>query len=355
MKRIYVALPLLAVLAIAAWYWRDSINTGDSSASSANAAQANTNALLAATGQGGANKSRIIVQAPVDVNTRANGFGSSVATGATEPAPLPSPPVRETLAPEQARIAELLSRRNLARSIAEAANADDAQLNALALVLIDFCTTHTTAGAKAQAASGGPPPSSTRAKTSTGGIDATDPRRLDNARWIVESCKDFNVASAQSYAEAALTRLNAKGSNTGAVFSQLSPQLDYKAVSPAQYSLVTDAMNEKNIALLELLGPQIAPALANAFVGGDASAAASSSLAWQLALCQLGAYCGRDSLALREACWQFGACTGDDLASAVRAAMVRDGLTSTALDQQVRLFIKAINTRDPDVLGIRRK
>lgn len=353
MKRIYFALPLLAVLAVTGWYWRDSITAGDSSANAATAAQKKSSIASAAAGQSGSNESRIIVQASAELSARQNSSGAGSAT--VEHQALPSPSVRETLPPEQARIAELLSRRNLARSIAEAANSDDPQLNALALVLIDFCTAHTTAGAKAQAASGGPPPISTRAKTSTAGIDATDPRRLDNARWIAESCKDFNVASAQSSAEAALTRLNAKGSNTGAVFSQLSPQLDYKAISPAHYSLITDALNEKNMALLELLGPLIAPTLIHAFVGGEASATASSSLAWQLALCQLGAYCGRDSLALREACWQFGACAGDDLPSAIRAAMIRDGLTSTALDQQVRLFIKGINTRDPEVLGIRRK
>jgi hypothetical protein len=35
--------------------------------------------------------------------------------------------------------------------------------------------------------------------------------------------------------------------------------------------------------------------------------------------------------------------------------MVRDGLPSTALDKQVNLFVKAINTKDPELLGIRRK
>ena len=352
-KRIYLLLPLLAALAVAGWYWRDSVNAGASSASSANAAQAKSNGSSAGVTRGSANESRIIVQAAVEINTAQNGVSPGAAT--VELTPLTSPPLRESLPPEQARIAELLSRRNLARSIAETANADDAQLNALSLLLVDFCMAHTTASAKAQAASGGPPPSSMRAKTSTAGADGTDPRRLDNARWITESCKDFNEGSGQSYADAALTRLSAKGSNAGLVFSELSPQLDYKALSPRQFSVITDALNEKNMALLELLGAQIAPALNGAFVGGDASAAASSSLAWQLALCQLGAYCGRNSLALREACWQFGACAGDDLASAVRAAMLRDGLTSTALDQQVRLFVKAINTHDPDVLGIRRK
>ncbi len=351
MKRIYLLIPLVALLALAGWYWRDSIMAGDWPGSSAAASRAKASASSAAA-QGSASESRIIVQAPVELSGRQGGSAGSAAGELAPPLP---PPVPEKLPPEQSRIAELLSRRNLARTIAETANADDAQLNALSLLLVDFCIAHTTVAAKAQANVGGPPPNSLRAKTPATGNDATDSRRLENARWITESCKDFNEGSGQSYADAALTRLNAKGSNTGAVFSQLGPQVDYKALSPAQYSVVTDAMNEKNMALLELLGAQIAPALAGVYVGGNTSDAAATSLAWQLALCQLGAYCGRDSLALRDACWKFGACAGDDLAGAVQSAMVRDGLSSNALDQQVRLFVKAINTRDPEVLGIRRK
>ncbi len=352
MKRIYLILPLLALLALAGWYWRDDITAGDWPGNSAIAAQTKANASSAA-GQGSGNESRIIVQAPAELSALKNSGGAGSAAGELAP-PLP-PPVPEKLPPEHARLAELLSRRNFARAIAETANADDAQLNALSLLLVDFCMNHTTANAKAQAAVGGPPPNSMRAKTSTAGTDATDFRRMENARWITESCKDFNEGSGQSYADAALSRLNAKGSNAGLVFSQLGPQLDYKALSPAQFSIITDAMNEKNMALLELLGAQIAPALAGVYVGGNTSDAAATSLAWQLALCQLGAYCGRDSLALRDACWKFGACAGDDLAAAVQAAMVRDGLASNALDQQVRLFVKAINTQNPEVLGIRRK
>ena len=139
------------------------------------------------------------------------------------------------------------------------------------------------------------------------------------------------------------------------MFSELGPQLDHKALSPRQFGLITEALNEKNLALLELLGAQIAPALSNAFAGGNASEGAASGLAWQLALCQLGTYCGRDSLALRQACWRYGACAGDDLATAARAAMARDGLPRTALDKQVSLFVNAINMHDPELLGIRRK
>ncbi len=352
MKRIYLFIPLLGLLAFSGWYWRDSINLGNWSASSANAAEAKANTSSATAQASSSSESKIIVQAPAELSAP-QGLGAGSA--AIETAPPLRPPAPEKLPPEQSRIAELLSRRNFARAIAETANADDAQLNALSLLLVDFCMNHTTANAKAQAAVGGPPPNSLRAKSSAASADATDSRRLENARSITESCKDFNEGSGQSYADAALTRLSAKGSNTGAVFSQLGPQLDYKALTPAQFSVITDAMNEKNIALLELLGAQIAPALAGANVGGNTSDAAATSLAWQLALCQLGAYCGRDSLAMRDACWKFGACAGDDLAGAVQAAMVRDGLSSNALDQQVRLFIKAINTHDPEVLGIRRK
>ncbi len=352
MKRAHVLLSVLALLALAGWYWRDSFSFGYSSSNTADASRTKANAS-SASGQAGSNESRIVVQAPIEVSA-GQSSGSQRATALDLPA-LPSPSAPEKLRPGQARVAEVLSHRNIARAIADAAKADDAQLNALSLLLVDFCLAHTAADAKAQAASGGPPPISMRAKTSTAGIDATDPRRLDNARWITESCKDFNVTSVRTDADAAMTQLTNKGSNAGAVISQLSPDLNYKSLSAEQLSVITNAMSEKNMAVLSLMGAQIAPALGAAFVGGDASAAASSSLAWQLALCQLGAYCGRDSLALRDACWQFGACAGDDLPSAVSAAMVRDGLATNALDQQVRFFVKAINTNDPSVLGIRRK
>ena len=363
MKRSHILLSMLALLAIAAWHWRDRITLGDPSANSSGATQSKANAASTAT-LGSADESKIIVQAPPEINTRPNGTGSGSASAPTEPPPLASPPPREVLPPEQARIADLMSRRNLARLIAETANADDVQLNAYALLLVDFCTSYTSAPAKAQAAVGGPPPSTLRAKPTAASApgaraDATDSRRLDNARWITESCKDFNEGSGQNYANAALIRLNAKGSNAGLVFAELGPQLDYKALSPRQFSVITDALNEKNVALLELLGTQIAPALkgigTGTGAGSNAADAAASALAWQLALCQIGAYCGRDSLALREACWRFGACAGDNLAAAVRTAMVRDGLPGTALDKQVALFVKAINTHDPELLGIGRK
>lgn len=356
MKRIYLPLTVMAVLVLAGWYWRDSLPTFESSAATAAVAQTKANAASTSAAPTRASESKIIVQAPVEVSPRPNGVSASVAS--VEPPPLASPPLREVLPPEQARIAELLSRRNLARSIIETATADDAQLNAYSLLLIDFCLAHTSARAKGQTAVGGPPPTSLRNKPAGGDntrADASDSRRMDNARWITESCKDFSEGAGQNYADAALTRLNAKGSNAELVFSKLNPQLDYKGVSPGQFSIITDALNEKNIALLELLGSQIAPALNSNFAGGSTSDAASGALAWQLALCQLGAYCGRDSLPLRNACWQYGACSGDDLATAVRAAMVRDGLPNTALDKQIALFVKAINTHDPELLGIRRK
>ena len=355
MKRISILLSALVVLVFAGWYWRDMISADASSVDAANTTPSKATSARTAASQGSSNESKIIVQAPPELSTRPGGASPSAGVTAVESAP----PTRESLSADQARVAELLSRKNLARAIAETANAEDAQLIALSLQLVDFCMSHTAASAKTQVAMGGPPPSALRAKASAGGegirADATDSRRLDNARWIAESCKDFNEGSGQSYADLALSRLTSKGSNTALVFSELSPQLDYKALSPKQFSIITDALNEKNIGLLELLGAQIAPALNAAFASGSASDAAASALAWQLALCQVGAYCGRDSLAVREACWRYAACAGDDLSSAVRAAVVRDGLPSNAFDKQVALFVKAINTHDAELLGIGRK
>lgn len=120
-----------------------------------------------------------------------------------------------------------------------------------------------------------------RRSTAVDGLraDAISSQRLDNARSITESCKDFNEGSVQSYADAALTRLTAKASNAALVFSELGPQLDYKAPSQRQFSVITDALNEKNLALLELLGAQIAPAFSNAVAGGSASEGSAGGLA----------------------------------------------------------------------------
>jgi hypothetical protein len=352
-KRNYRLLTLLSVLAVAGWYWRNSANIVESPEASPAALLRTANAPSAAAAHSGNSESKIIVQAPVEANKPPIASGSGMSTVESVPQ------MREPLSPEQARIAEMMSRRNFARSIAETANADEVELNAFSLLLVNFCMKHTAAPAKAQADAGGPSPNSLSANPSTTAdglrADAISSRRLDNARFITESCKDFNEGSGQSYADVAMTRLTAKASNATLVLIELGPQLDYKALSPRQFSVIADAMNEKNMASLELLGAQIAPALSNTFAEGKASEGAAGGLAWQLALCQLGAYCGRGSLAVREACWRYGACAGEDLASAVHAAMVRDGLPSTALDKQVNLFVKAINTKDPELLGIRRK
>ena len=358
---VVIVVALALTFAVAGWVWRDSIGSGALASTPSNAltpayaAAAKAPSAPADPATSAKAESKIIIQAPAELNVRPSGTSPSEGAASTDIAP----PKREPLSVEQARIAELLSRKNFARAIAETANADDAQLNALSLLLVDFCMSHTAARAKTQAAVGGPPPSALRAKPAAASegvrADATDPRRLDNARSITESCKDFNDGSGQSYADVAMTRLTAKGSNAALVFSELSPQLDYKALSPKQFSIITDALNEKNMALLSLLGSQIAPALEATFAGGTASETAAAALAWQLALCQVGAYCGRDSLAMREACWRFGACAGDDLSAAIRAAVSREGMTSTAFDKQVALFVKAINTHDAELLGIGRK
>ena len=135
------------------------------------------------------------------------GTGAGAGTGAS--AVESAAQTREPFSTDQARNAEMMSRRNFAKLIAETANADDAPLNTLSLMLVDFCMAHTSARAKAQADGGGPPPNSLRANPSTTGdgprADAISSRRLENACVITESCKNFNEGSGQSYADAALT------------------------------------------------------------------------------------------------------------------------------------------------------
>ena len=206
MKRIFLLLALLTVFAIAGWCWRDAANVVGWSAAIA-ATQKTANSSSTAAAQSGKPESKIIVQAPVEMNKSPIGTGAGAGTGAS--AVESAAQTREPLSTDQARNAEMMSRRNFAKLIAETANADDAPLNTLSLMLVDFCMAHTSARAKAQADGGGPPPNSLRANPSTTGdglrADAISSRRLENARVITESCKNFNEGSGQSYADAALT------------------------------------------------------------------------------------------------------------------------------------------------------
>lgn len=256
MKRIYPLRTVLSILAVAGWYWRDTANVVAYSEPSLTSTQSPKTASPAAAAQGSNAGSKIIVQAVVEARK------SPIISGSSGLTVEPMPQMREPLSPEQARMAEMMSRRNFARLIAETANADDAQLNAFSLLLVEFCMTHTAARARAQSDDGGAPPKSLGANAAVTGdglrADAISSRRLDYARSITESCNDFNKGLGQSYADAALTRLTAKASNAALVFSALGPQLDYKAPSKRLFGVITDALNEKNSALLELLGAQIA-------------------------------------------------------------------------------------------------
>ncbi|MCZ2134446.1 MAG: hypothetical protein LC098_03305 [Burkholderiales bacterium] len=142
-----------------------------------------------------------------------------------------------------------------------------------------------------------------------------------------------------------------------------SEQLDLGALTTEQFDVVSRTLREQDPATLALLRQLLQPVLANLMANAAPAsitdpryfADTGAPLAWQLALCQLGAYCGYDSLWAREACYRYGACTGDDLASAIRAALTCDGLDSALLDKQAARYVRAITASDPAALGLRRK
>ena len=266
------------------------------------------------------------------------------------------------------RIAELQASTALALSIRDAANADDVAANSFAMEMIDFCLRNASAAAKVQANSGAWIPVRLRAST---GKEPPDPlreasertRMQESNRVLVQACKDFSLDSAKADANTALQRLIARGSLYPELMNLVTQPLDLGALTPEQYDLIGRALRDRDAGTLALLGQVVQPLLANLTANISAQgmtdpryyADAVTPIAWQLALCQLGAHCGQDSLWAREACLKFGACTGDDLGAAVRAALTRDGLNPALLDKQVEQYLRAINGGDPAALGLRRR
>lgn len=280
----------------------------------------------------------------------------------TAPVASDSPPRRTV------RIAELQASTALAVSIRDAANADDVAANSFAMEMIDFCLRNASAAAKVQANAGAWMPVRLRAST---GKEPPDPlreasertRMQESNRVLVQACKDFSLDSAKADANTALQRLIARGSLYPELMNLVTQPLDLGALTPEQYDLIGRSLRDRDAGTLALLGQVVQPLLANLTANISAQgmtdpryyADAVTPIAWQLALCQLGSYCGQDSLWAREACLKFGACTGDDLGTAVRAALTRDGLNPALLDKQVEQYLRAINGGDPAALGLRRR
>jgi hypothetical protein len=262
----------------------------------------------------------------------------------------------------------LQARQSMAFAIHEAAASQDQAANTFLGELISFCLRNSTTTAKAQASASTYVPARLRApslKDSPQLFKESDERTRfqENNRSIQEVCRDFDAKAAEADAAATVEKLATSGSAYAALLSDISPRTNYRALTAEQFELVVRALSEQDIGTLTLLGQQAQAMINGAMLASSATtvpearyfADTSGTLAWQLALCQLGAYCGADSVWARDACFKFGACAGDDFASAIRAALIRDGMDATLVDKQASAFLNAITSGDPTQLGMRRK
>lgn len=263
-------------------------------------------------------------------------------------------------------LAALQSRGSVAQALRDAAISPELYSNSFIGELVSFCSRYTSDAVKAQTSADNYAPSRMRSSKAplvtplfAGAEESV--RFKENTRAIVEFCRDFDRKAATAAEAAAIERLIAAGSPHAALVTEFGGNPNFTGLTPEQFAVIGKALTEQDIGTLALLGFQAQPLLNNALHAGNASldgarefAQRSGQLAWQLALCQLGAYCGSDSLWARDACFRFGAC-GGDLAAALRGTLARDGIDATALDQQAARYAEAIRSGDPTQLHFRRK
>jgi hypothetical protein len=265
-------------------------------------------------------------------------------------------------------LTSLQTRPSIGFAIREAAASQERAANTFLGELVSFCLRNTTSTVKAQASASSYVPGRLRAPsvrdTPQMFRESADQMRFqENSKLIQDVCRDFDIKAAEAEVVATVEKLAAAGSAYAALLSEVSPRTNYAALTAEQFDLISRALGEQDIGTLALLGQQ-AQSMINAAMQGAVDSKVpearyfgdtSGTLAWQLALCQLGAYCGADSVWAREACFKFGACGGEDLAAAIRAALIRDGLDATLIDKQAAAFVNAISSGDPTQLGMRRR
>ena len=263
-------------------------------------------------------------------------------------------------------LASLQNRGTIAQALHEAAVSPELFANSFVGELVSFCLRYTSEPVKAQTSAENYAPSRMRASKARLATplfaSAADAARFkENTDAIREFCRDFDRKAALAAEAAAIERLSAVSSPYAALVTEFAGNPDFTGLTPEQFAVIAKALAEQDIGTLALLGFQAQPLLNNALQSASASldgardfAQRSGQFAWELALCQLGAYCGSDSVWARDACFRFGAC-GGDLATALRATLARDGIDSAALDQQAARYADAIRSGDPTQLHFRRK
>jgi len=352
-----VALAGTALVAVLVWqFWRSTpITDADPTNAAQTAAQlANKNPTATGAGSTAADQSSIVTREVELGAAYPKGNGSRSPSGGESRA---------------RQFTNMRDNPSFGAVMLQASAASDTASRTLLSEMIAFCSRNTTRPAKAAAVSKAYVPYRVRVP-----IAGDSPQVIENANVqskfdanklaIQEFCRDFDLKAAVDAEKLALGKLAAEQANYVKLMAAFDTGIDPNAVTPGQFELIAKALDEKDIGTLLLLGEQLRAVLEKALEGTAAQAevrqppnfaASFSTVAWQLALCQLGADCGGDSIWAAQMCFRFGACAGDDLSSSLRAALIRDGLAPDVLDKQAALYVAAIASGDPTRLGIVRR
>ncbi len=357
--RLPILLLLLLVLGLASWYGLRGSSPGSASASATNSGSAqgasSSSAGLSTQAESG---SKIIVADPSAAPGRLQGPAPSTTPAASRNYPA-TPEGRRSL------LADLQTRGSFAEAMREAMSSSDPTAKAFLGELVAFCMLFNDPKAQAMLNDDKHVPARMRSsktpfKTPIFPTPADEAQYRDNTRAIKQFCAGFDAKAAMEAEAAAAQQLSAAGSTYAALGQLLSGRVNFTGLNAAQFDVIAKALEEGNIGTLALLGFQAQPMLnnyvhaANAQIDGARTFGQSTGIiAWQLALCQMGAYCGGDSLWARDACFRFGAC-GPDLATGIRRALERDGIDPDALERVASHFLDGIRSKDPTRLNFRK-
>ncbi len=348
------AVALILVVVFFAWRTVESRREAGNAGVAGNAKSSSSSSSAGSSGSG-------------DSGSKVTSFDPGAAPGALKAATGGGGPVDARTARLQT-LTNLQTRPSIGFAIREAAASQERAANTFLGELVSFCLRNSTTTVKAQSSASSYVPGRLRAPTVRDtpqmfkeGAEQT--RFQENNKLIQDVCRDFDLKAAEAEVVATVEKLAAAGSPYAALLSDVNPRTNYTALTAEQFELISRALGEQDIGTLALLGQQ-AQSMINAAMQSAVDSKVpearyfgdtSGTLAWQLALCQLGAYCGADSVWAREACFKFGACGGEDLAGSIRNALIRDGIDATLIDKQAAAFVNAISSGDPTQLGMRRK
>ncbi len=357
--RLLVLAALAILVAVSLLYFRDRPGVAAPSTASNGAKQAAHESLpTSAPGAASVAESRIVAveaaQAPGSVQS---GPAAAPASGRSARPALGDP--RKQL------LADLQTRPSALEALRDAAASNEPLAKGFIGEIVTFCTLYTSREAQAMLADERFQPVRLRTskapfKTPLFPAAEDEARFRDNQRAIRQFCEGFDAKTGAAAEAAAIEKLDALGSPYQALGALFKGHVNFTGLSKAQYEVIEKTLDGGDIGTLALLGFQAQPLLnnyvhaANAQLDGARVFGQSTGLiAWQLALCQLGAYCGADSLWARDACFRYGAC-GADFAAGLRHALARDGIDPAALDKIAAEWAAAIQSKDPTRLNFRK-